>query len=209
MTTAGKFSEAIEKFRQLLLRLALLVVDNKQDIYQAEQFIVICREYICGLQMETLRKSLPKSTLEEQKHQCEMVAYFTHCNLQPSHQILTLRTALNMFFKVKNCKTAASFARRLLELVPRAEVAAQTRILLQACESNMTDELSLNYDEHNPFNLCGYSYTPIYRGKAEEKCSFCGTSYLPKYKGCICGVCTVAEIGKDCSGLRISVHQFK
>ena len=29
-----------------------------------------------------------------------MAAYFTHCNLQPVHQILTLRTALNLFFKV-------------------------------------------------------------------------------------------------------------
>ena len=48
-----------------------------------------------------------------------MAAYFTHCNLQPVHLILTLRTALNLFFKLKNYKTAASFARRLLELGPR------------------------------------------------------------------------------------------
>ena len=29
-----------------------------------------------------------------------MAAYFTHCNLQPVHLILTLRTALNLCFKV-------------------------------------------------------------------------------------------------------------
>ena len=29
-----------------------------------------------------------------------MAAYFTHCDLQPVHLILTLRTALNLFFKV-------------------------------------------------------------------------------------------------------------
>ena len=34
-----------------------------------------------------------------------MAAYFTHCNLQPVHQVLTLRTALNLFFKLKNYKT--------------------------------------------------------------------------------------------------------
>lgn len=55
----------------------------------------------------------------------QMAAYFTHCNLQPVHLILTLRTALNLFFKLKNFKTAASFARRLLELGPRPEVAQQ------------------------------------------------------------------------------------
>ena len=81
--------------------------------------------------METSRKELPKATLEDQKRLCEMAAYFTHCNLQPVHQILTLRTALNLFFKLKNYKTAASFARRLLELGPRQEVAQQARKILQ------------------------------------------------------------------------------
>jgi len=54
-----------------------------------------------------------------------MAAYFTHCNMQPVHLILTLRTALNLFFKLKNFKMAASFARRLLELGPKAEIAQQ------------------------------------------------------------------------------------
>lgn len=81
--------------------------------------------------METARKELPKSTLEDQKRLCEMAAYFTHCSLQPVHQILTLRTALNLFFKLKNYKTAASFARRLLEQGPRQEVAQQARKILQ------------------------------------------------------------------------------
>lgn len=159
--------------------------------------------------METLRKTLPKSTMEEQKRQCEMAAYFTHCNLQPIHQILTLRTALNMFFKMKNYKTASSFAKRLLELGPRQEVAQQARKILQACDANLVDELQLQYDEHNPFNLCGITYKPLYRGKAEETCPLCGASYFPQFKGSICNVCEVAEIGKNSIGLRISTHQFR
>ena len=92
-----------------------------------------------------------------------MAAYFTHCNLQPVHLILTLRTALNLFFKLKNYKTAASFARRLLELGPRPEVAQQTRKILAACEKNPSDTHELKYDQHNPFDVCSGSYTPIYR----------------------------------------------
>lgn len=209
LTTSGKFSEAIEKLQLLLLQVTLLVVDNKQEISEANQLLKICREYVLGLKMETLRKSLPKNTLEEQKRQCEMAAYFTHCNLQPVHQILTLRTALNMFFKLKNYKTAASFGKRLLELGPRPEVAQQARKILAACDNNLTDELQLQYDEHNPFSLCGVTYKPIYRGKPEEKCPLCGASYLPQFKGSLCNVCNVAEIGKDCIGLRISTHQFR
>lgn len=32
LTTAGKFEEAVEKFRSILLSVPLLVVDNKQEI---------------------------------------------------------------------------------------------------------------------------------------------------------------------------------
>lgn len=75
--------------------------------------------------MEMARRELPKATPADQKRVCEMAAYFTHCNLQPQHLILTLKTAQTLFFKVKNFKTAASFARRLLELGPKPEVAQQ------------------------------------------------------------------------------------
>lgn len=82
LTTGGKFTEAIEKLQTLLLSVSLLVVDNKQEITEAQQLLRIASEYICGLQMETLRKTMPKTSPEEQKRQCEMAAYFTHCKLQ-------------------------------------------------------------------------------------------------------------------------------
>ncbi|KAI2519960.1 COPI coat complex subunit alpha, partial [Homo sapiens] len=209
LTTVGKFEEAVEKFRSILLSVPLLVVDNKQEIAEAQQLITICREYIVGLSVETERKKLPKETLEQQKRICEMAAYFTHSNLQPVHMILVLRTALNLFFKLKNFKTAATFARRLLELGPKPEVAQQTRKILSACEKNPTDAYQLNYDMHNPFDICAASYRPIYRGKPVEKCPLSGACYSPEFKGQICRVTTVTEIGKDVIGLRISPLQFR
>ncbi|KAL4708469.1 hypothetical protein ACJJTC_014077 [Scirpophaga incertulas] len=209
LTTAGKFTEAVEKLQNVVRSVPLLHVESKAELAEAQQLLGIAREYLLGLQMETARKAMPKNTLEEQKRTCEMAAYFTHCKLQPVHQILTLRTALNMFFKLKNYRTAASFARRLLELGPRPEVAQQARKILQACEKTPTDEHQLFYDEHNPFNICGISYKPIYRGKPEEKCSLCAASFLPEHKGKLCPVCGVSEIGKDVIGLRISPLQFQ
>eukprot|EP00069_Balaena_mysticetus_P009418 bmy_06316T0 len=209
LTTVGKFEEAVEKFRSILLSVPLLVVDNKQETAEAQQLITICREYIVGLSMEIERKKLPKESLEQQKRICEMAAYFTHSNLQPVHMILVLRTALNLFFKLKNFKTAATFARRLLELGPKPEVAQQTRKILSACEKNPTDAYQLNYDMHNPFDICAASYRPIYRGKPVEKCPLSGACYSPEFKGQICRVTTVTEIGKDVIGLRISPLQFR
>nr|XP_032523631.1 coatomer subunit alpha [Danaus plexippus plexippus] len=209
LTTSGKFPEALVRLERVVRLVPLLVVDTRQELVEAQQLMTISREYLLGLRMETARKAMPKNTLEEQIRTCEMAAYFTHCKLQPVHQILTLRTALNMFFKLKNYKTAASFARRLLELGPRPEVAQQARKILQACEKTPTDEHQLSYDEHNPFNICGISYKPIYRGKPEEKCSLCSASFMPEHKGKLCPVCGVAEIGKDVLGLRICAVQFQ
>uniref|UniRef100_A0AAX7VIS8 Coatomer subunit alpha n=1 Tax=Astatotilapia calliptera TaxID=8154 RepID=A0AAX7VIS8_ASTCA len=209
LTTAGRFEDAVERFRVILLSVPLLVVDNKQEIAEAQQLITICREYIVGLTMETERKKLPKDTLEQQKRLCEMAAYFTHCNLQPVHMVLVLRTALNLFFKLRNFKTAAGFARRLLELGPKPDVAQQTRKILAACEKNLTDAHQLNYDPHNPFDLCAASYVPLYRGRPVEKCPLSGACYCPPYKGQICRVTQATEIGKDVIGLRVSPLQFR
>lgn len=41
-------------------------------VFQAQQLITICKEYIVGLTMETERKKLPKDTLEQQKRLCEV-----------------------------------------------------------------------------------------------------------------------------------------
>lgn len=209
LTTAAKFSEAMEKFRGILLAVPMLVVDTKQEITEAQNLLRVCKEYVVGISMELYRKGLGKSSPDELRRSLELAAYFTHCELQPGHQILTLRTAVNLAFKMKNYKMASSFGRRLLNLGPRPEVAQNIRKVLQACEKNPVDELEVKYDEHNPFAICAKSYVPIYRGKPEVNCPLCGASYLPEHAGITCAVCTVAQVGKDCIGLRISSIQFR
>lgn len=95
----------------------------------------------------------------------ELACYFTHGQLQTPHLILTLRTALNMLYKMKNYRSAAAMARRLLDLAPSMEVAQQTRRLLQASEAATPheDAHALAYDPRNPFEICAATYTPIYR----------------------------------------------
>ena len=48
MTTSGKFGDAIEKFRSILLSIPLLVVDTKQDEVEATQLRDICCSYLIG-----------------------------------------------------------------------------------------------------------------------------------------------------------------
>ncbi len=77
MTTNGKFIEGVESFRAILLSVPLLVVENKQEIAEAQQLVEVCREYIIGLSMELYRKELPKESLEEQKRICEVFLIIT------------------------------------------------------------------------------------------------------------------------------------
>uniref|UniRef100_A0A914GUL9 Coatomer subunit alpha n=1 Tax=Globodera rostochiensis TaxID=31243 RepID=A0A914GUL9_GLORO len=204
LTTSGKFGDAIQRFRQLLLAVPLLVVDSKQEVSEAQQLIQICREYLVGLLLETARKELPRESVEDAKRNLEMAAYFTHCDIQPVHKILTLRTAANLSFKNKQMRHCASFCRRCIELGPKPEIAAQMRKMLAVAERDNSNAFELNYDEHNPFVLCSRSFMPLYRGKPQAKCSFCGASFTPTFTGTVCDVCEVAEIDRDVQGLRVA-----
>merc|ERR1719458_58188 len=89
LTTSGKFGEATDRFRSILLSIPLLAVETKAEEQEAAQLKEICCNYLVGLMMESARKEAPKATVADQKRVCEMAAYFTHCNLQPVHQVLT------------------------------------------------------------------------------------------------------------------------
>ena len=117
------------------------------QINDVQNLVKICKEYTVGINMELYRKTLGKTSSEDLKRSLELAAYFTHSELQPGHQvrskptlfcftflsfffffkILTLRTATNVAFKMKNYKMAMSFGRRLLNLGPRPDVAQHVR----------------------------------------------------------------------------------
>ena len=159
-------------------------MDTKAQIAEAQQLLSICREYILGLSMKIVRKEKPKvrklyggndseSTSLPIPSTCTCIHNYANAS---SFNFISL-------LKIKNLKTASSFARRLLELGPKPEVANQvcdmmiasnsqtliiyfpfkTGKILQACGQNPVDTHKLQYDQHNPFSICGASYTPIYR----------------------------------------------
>nr|CAH8870640.1 unnamed protein product [Trichobilharzia regenti] len=205
LTTKGKFQDAINRFRTILLSVPLLVVHSPSEEAEAKSLINICREYIVGLSMEMTRKSMSKDTLPDQIRNAELACYFTHCRLETPHLILTLRTALNLLYKLKNFRSAAAMARRLLDLAPSMDVAQQTRKILQACEVATPNEDShtLSYDPLNPFEICAATYVPIYRGKDSVRDPLSGAYYVSSMKGQLCRVTGVTEIGAEHQGLVI------
>ena len=118
--TSGKFVEALVIFKNILYTSIFVVAGSKAEMSELQQLVDICQDYILGLKMEIARKELPK---ESEARGAELAAYFTHCNLQPIHLMLTLRSAMNLHYKLENYRTASSFARRLLELGPKDDIA--------------------------------------------------------------------------------------
>ena len=80
--------------------------------------MIDCREYNVAMRLELARKEIK----DDPNRVAELAAYFTHAKLQPVHQALSLRSAMFIFFKLKNFATTATFCRRLLELNPSAKV---------------------------------------------------------------------------------------
>jgi coatomer protein complex subunit alpha (xenin) len=203
-TTAGRFEEAVDRFREILLHIPLLNVSSRAETDDAQKVLESCKEYLIGLTMELERKKCPRASIDDQKRICEMAAYFTHCKLDHGHQILTLQTAHVLLYKLGNKKTACNLAKRLLEMAPKPETAARVRKIIEACELDLKDAHQIDYDMFNPFDICPATFTPIYRGKPVAKCGLCGACYRPDQRGQICKIGKCAEIGRECSGLRIN-----
>lgn len=69
--------------------------------------------------MELTRRTLNPET--EPRRVMELAAYFTHCQLQPAHVLLSLQSAMACTFKLRNFAGAAHFARRLLDMNPQLQ----------------------------------------------------------------------------------------
>eukprot|EP01133_Synstelium_polycarpum_P002613 gene2613-3004_t len=175
--TDGKFGDALTHFTGILHTALLTTVESKQESNEVKELMGVCREYILGIRMEMQRRDLPPGA-----RQVELAAYFTHCNLEPMHLLLSLRSAMGCAFKLKNYQLAASFATRLLDLNPSGDLVQAARKV--AAQQNTPSETpAVNYDERNPFVICAISHTPIYRGSPQIKCPLCASSFLPTHKG--------------------------
>lgn len=199
---ANKLPEALTKFSETLQLIPLLIVSTSDEQEEVQQMLGICREYIIGLQMEQARRELAQSDPSAIQRGLELAAFFTHCELDPQHLLLALRLAMTTAFKAKNFVTAASFARRLLELGPSQQLAKQARDIQTVSERTPHDEVPLDYDQFNPFVVCARSFTPIYQGSQSLKCPFCSASYKPDTADLICSVCQLSQIDAPATGLR-------
>jgi len=130
----GKFNDAKNAFTEVMAQIPLTAAENKNEASEMKEMLGICREYITAIRI----KGAMAEAGADPVRSTELAALFTHCDLQPVHKLLALRSAMGTSFKHKNYIVAASFARRLLELpdmrsAKNADLRTKVCILLWPC----------------------------------------------------------------------------
>jgi len=204
---SGKFNDAKNTFSQILMTIPLVVTDSPDQTAQVKELLETSREYITAIRIKAAMSECMKDPVKS----TELSAYFTHCNLQPIHLLLALRSAMGTAFKHKNFIVAASFARRLLELPDmsnpkNADLRVKASKVLQKSEQMARNEHTLNYDETKAFKIDCFSFEPLYNDASIKKCPYCGSAYSEASCGSLggnkkCATCNMSTVGVNTIGL--------
>ena len=205
LVTEGKFADALTAFDDILHSIPLLVVESRKEADEVKELLSIAKDYSIALRVELKRREVK----DQPERAAELAAYFTHCNLQRVHLVLSLRSAMTIFFKLKNYNTCATFCRRLIELQPDEKMATQAKQVLAACEKNPVDAVSLEYDPRNPFEICASTFTPIYKGNPFVEDPYTKAKFKPECEGQVSPIGGLSVIGGQASGLVFCKAQLK
>ncbi|TDH67571.1 hypothetical protein CCR75_000065 [Bremia lactucae] len=209
--TGAKFDDVKTHCQSILYAIPFLAVDSKEEAEKVKGLLAVCREYLVACRIRSEVAAVPLDS--DPKRNIELTAYFTHCELQLPHSVLTLKIAMTNAFKSSNFITAASFCRRLLEIPevsqhPRHEKLRLTaRRVLQKAEKEARNEHAVDYHDLKPFVLDVRHLTPIYVGQPDVRCPYCAAAYKPKCKGTLCDICGLSKIGEETIGLVVTTAQ--
>lgn len=200
--TNAQFSECQSALESILKSIPLVLATSRNESNELKELLDTSREYLTAIRVKTALGEAGDNVARG----LELAAYFTHCNLQPAHLMLALRTAMTTAFNRKNYINAASFARRLLELPDinserNADSRSKAQKVLQKSEQQGRNEYQIDYDEMNPFSLDCILLKPVYKGSPSVKCPYCSSMYVPDNKGKLCVTCGISTIGLETVGL--------
>ncbi|KAF8496519.1 coatomer subunit alpha-2 [Russula emetica] len=199
--SSAKLPEAQAIFRSVLQSLLFVAVTSDEEAKEWRSTATTAREYLLGVSIELMRRRVAQEEPENVRRGLELAAYFTHCQLQPPHLQIALRSAMQVFTKAGNAGTAAKFARKLLDLNPDPKIVSLARQRIAAGDRNPRDLVEISYDEFTEFEICAASYTPIYKGSPSVRCPYTDAAFLPEFKGTLDPLTRLTEIGAVASGL--------
>ncbi|GJJ15119.1 hypothetical protein Clacol_009394 [Clathrus columnatus] len=198
---SNKLEEAEHTFRSTLQTLLLVVIKTDEEATEWRNLVTSTKEYLLGVSIERERRRVAEQEPDNVRRSLELAVYFTHCKLQARHVQLALRNAIMLLPKANNHATAAKLARRLLDLQPDAKIVARARAIIAAGERNPRNAIEISYDEFTEFEICGASFTPIYKGSPSVQCPYTAAHFQPQFKDQLDPLTRLTKIGAPSSGL--------
>jgi coatomer subunit alpha len=95
--TSAQFQECGSFLESILHSILLISVSSRTETNDLKELLDVSREYLIAIKV----KSAMDGAAADASRSLELAAYFTHCNLQPSHLMLALKTAMASAFKNK------------------------------------------------------------------------------------------------------------
>ena len=215
LVTQAKFADALQDLIKILQSILFLSVSNEQEENEAKELGKICVEYISCMRLELTRQE----ALKESPAKAMVFGYLmSMCKLQPSHQSLTLRSAITFAYKYKNFITCSSLCKKFLELVAvnpqilgpdSKQVIDKHKKLLTYCQQVFTNDLALEAELPETSMdiasiLCQRTFTAVSPSMPSSRCPFCQSLYHKVHKGSICDTCKVGLIGLEALGLKLT-----
>ncbi|KAH3680941.1 hypothetical protein WICMUC_000084 [Wickerhamomyces mucosus] len=197
---ANKLEQAIESFRQVIYIVTVLTVDNEEDELKAREAITIARDYILALLIELKRREIGESDI---KRNLELAAYFTRTGLRGAHKANALYVATSQSFKYKNYASASYFAKEFLKLQSTGSRAEQIHKIRVRADSIARDAIEIDFDSDSDFDICGSTFTTIYKNSSFIVDPLTGTKYQISEKGKLDKIALISSIGAPSSGLKI------
>lgn len=179
LTTAGKFTDAIQAYRQVIHQALLSRVINEGEQTSVLETISLCKEYILGLSMEHARRSM-NGAPSDHARPLELALYFAHRPLRTDHRQLAMRSAVTALFKAKCHRTAGQLARQLLSAGNLDDqFFGQLQKLAAMCDRSaassggvVKDSIAIVNDDGK--SVCAVTHKVI---ADPSLCTVCGASY--------------------------------
>ena len=99
--TGGQFGECKTALSQIIASIPLVAAASRSEANDLKELLDVAREYMTAVRIKGALDEASQAEGGDVVRSLELSAYFTHCNLQPSHSMLALKTAMANAFKAK------------------------------------------------------------------------------------------------------------
>lgn len=96
--TNAQFIECHDALKSIITAIPTVAATSRTETNDLKELLDVSREYLIAIKV---KNAMTAVGTEDVSRSLELAAYFTHCNLQPSHLMLALKTAMAGAFKNK------------------------------------------------------------------------------------------------------------